>query len=454
MMEKPFEFTRAIARFVVGTADSSIPQHEYEHAKVAFMDWVAVTLAGRDQELVEKLIHYSDLMGGHEQASVLGRNMKKSLSQAALINGSASHALDYDDSLKQFLGHPSVTLFPGLLALAEWNEKKGKDFLTAYIIGFQAGTAIAASAGMGHYMSGWHATSTIGHLASAAGCARLLGLDEQQAVHALGIAGTQACGLKRVFGSMCKPFHAGRSSQAGLMAALLAEDGFNSADDILEGPLGFFQVLGGQADSEVIGTLGRKWDLENLAQKYHASCHATHSPIEGVLSILEKEGLSGDDIMSIKINSSRLSLDAAGNLEPKTGLEGKFSIPYCVANAVLRNHTGMQAFTDEKVHDPGIREFMKKIDLSLDENMQALEATVVVKTVEGEEYSGFADILEQVPDLELKRKKIGEKFQDLCEPVLGKETTKDLGNAISVLEGIENVKAMVEQLICRENEAL
>lgn len=445
MTEKPIELTRAIARFIVNTEDTAIPQQVCEHAKVAFMDWLAVTMAGNEDPLVKKLIRYADLMGGNEQATILGHGLKKSVSQAALINGAASHALDYDDTLRAFLGHPSVTLFPALLALGEWKEKSGTNFLIAYIIGLKAGAAIGACAGMEHYMSGWHATSTLGHLASAAACARLMGLDEQQTSYALGIAGTQASGLKRVFGTMCKPFHAGRSSQAGLMAALLAEDNFTSAEDILEGPHGFFQVLKGEVNEKVVATLGKTWDIENLAQKYHASCHATHSPIEAALSIVEKEGLSPEEISSIEIHSSQLALDAAGNMAPRTGLEGKFSIPYCVANAILRGNTGMQAFTDEKVNDPEVVGFMEKISVSLDNGIEALEANVKVKAAGGREFSAFSDILKQIPDLEIKRSKIKEKFSDLCGPVLGEAKTEDLMEAILALEEVGSIGSLVDK---------
>src|SRR3989339_1414789 len=243
------EVTGRIARFIVGTDASNIPSVVYEHAKVAFLDWFAVTMVGKEEPLVLKLIRFADLMGGDEQATVLGHGVKKNVSLATLINGSASHALDYDDTI--FLGdipiHPSATLFPSLLAFSEWKGKKGIDFLTAYIIGFETGACIGECLDSEHYLDGWHATSTIGRLASAAGCANLMGLDENQTIYALGIAGTQASGLKRVFGSMCKPFHAGRASQVGLEAALLASDGFTSAEDILEGSAGFFKVLKGQA---------------------------------------------------------------------------------------------------------------------------------------------------------------------------------------------------------------
>ncbi|MBI5568713.1 MAG: MmgE/PrpD family protein [Desulfomonile tiedjei] len=448
MQEKPSQFTRTIAGFVAATDSADIPQAAYEHAKVAFMDWFAVTMAGKDDPLVKKLMRYAELMGGNDQATILGYGIKKTVSQAALINGSASHALDYDDTLRNFLGHPSVTLFPGLVALAEWQEKSGSDLLSAYLIGLKVGATVGAAAGLEHYKAGWHATSTIGYLASAGGCARLLGLDEQQTVHCLGIAGTQASGLKRVFGSMCKPFHAGRCSQGGVMAALLAREGFTSAEDILEGANGFFHVLKGSGNEKALASLGKSWEAENLAQKYHASCHATHSAIEAALEIVQKERIEPGQIECLKIRCSQVSLDAAGKLSPTTGLEAKFSIPYCVSNAILRGTTGMQAFTEEKVNDPAIREFMNRITVSVDESMEALEAKVTLHTDNGNVYSGFSDILEQIPDLETKKAKITDKYTDLCGPVLGDAKTKDLAETILSMEDLANVREFTEQISC------
>ena len=446
MQEKPLDLTRILARFIVDTNSEDIPSHIFEHAKVAFMDWLGVTMVGKDDPLVKKLIKYADILGGNEQATILGYDVKKTVAQAALINGAASHALDYDDTLAIFVGHPSVSLFPSLLAFAEWKGMTGSELLAAYIIGIQVEAAIGACGGMDHYMSGWHATSTLGHFASAAGCAKLMGLDEQQTLYALGIAGTQASGLKRVFGTMCKPFHAGKSSHDGLMAAMLASEGFTSAEDILEGPNGFLQVLNGKMNEAVADTLGKTWDIENLAQKYHASCHATHSPIEGALSIVEEEGLSSQDIKSINIFNSQLSLDAAGKTAPKTGLEGKFSIPYCVANALLRGNTGTPAFTDEKVNDPQVKEYMKKISLELDQDLDILEARVEVEPNSGKAHTKVIDIMKDIPELETKRSKIKGKFVDLCFPILGDTKTEELIKTIDSFEQIDNVQTLIGQI--------
>jgi len=440
-------FTARLASFIVNTDAAKIPQRAYDHAKIAFMDWVAVTFAGKDDPLVKKLIDYTTMMGGNEQATIIGHNIRRDVSSAALINGSASHALDYDDTLVSFLGHPSVTLFPALLALSEWRGKSGKDFLTAYLIGLQAGGTIGACASLDHYMAGWHATSTLGHLASAAACARLIGLDKKQTLYALGIGGTQSSGLKRVFGTMCKPFHAGRSSQSGLMAALLAEQGFTSAEDILEGPQGFFEVLKGKVNEDIIGLLGLGWDVQNLSQKYHASCHATHSPLEAALDVVKAENIKLDDIKRFCVHSSELALQAAGKTEPAFGLEGKFSIPYCVANALLRGETGMQAFTDDKVNDPKVKELMKKISVIHDPEMKALESIVEVETKDGAIYRAFSDILQQIPPFEVKRERVGSKFLDLCSPVIGRRKSASLKEKIEVLDTLQDMGDIAEDLL-------
>jgi len=447
MSENGAGFTAKLASFVAHTYDENIPQWVYEHAKVAFMDWLAVTFAGKDDPLVKILIDYTEMMGGKKQATIIGYNMKKDMSSAALINGSASHVLDYDDTLVSFFGHPSVTIFPSLLALSEWQGKSGKDFLTAYIIGLQVGSTIGACASLDHYMGGWHATSTLGHLASAAACSRLLGLSEKQATYALGIGGTQSSGLKRVFGTMCKPFHAGRASQSGLLAALLAEKGFTSAEDILEGPQGFFEALKGKVNEDILTMLGVGWDVQNLQQKYHASCHATHSPLEAALAIIKGENIELDAIKSITIHASTLSLQAAGKNEPASGLEGKFSISYCVANALLRGVTGMQAFTDEKVNDPAVRTIMKKINVINDPKIMALESIVEVEVNNGKSFNAFSDILQQTPSLEVKKERVASKFLDLCEPVLGKKKSLALKKKIEAMDTLQDMKDMAKILL-------
>ena len=232
------------------------------------------------------------------------------------------------------------------------------------------------------------------------------------------------------------------------MAALLAEDGFTSAEDILEGRFGFFQVLKGRFEPDALEMLGKRWAVEDLAQKYHASCHGTHSPIEATLGIVEKHQLPVDRIQAIQVLSSQLALDAANKAAPRTGLEGKFSISYCITNALLRNDTGTGAFTDEKVNEPRIRAFMEKVSVGAFDKFKGLESEVTVKTTTGETYSAYADILKDVPELEAKKVKIAAKFRGLCRPVLGSDRTEELLERVFSLDradGVGEVMALTDE---------
>jgi len=441
--EENIAMTEKLANFIVNTQTQNIPDEMFAHAKLAFMDWLCVGVAGKEDPLVSKLVNYSDTMGGNPQATLICDGSQRSVSDAALINGASSHALDYDDTLVSFLGHPSVTVFPSTLALCEWKNLSGKEFLSAYLIGIQTGGTIGACASLDHYMAGWHATSTLGHFASAAACARLLKLNSEKTMHALGIAGTQASGLKRVFGSMCKPFHAGRASQSGLFAALMAENEFTSAKDILEGPQGFFDAFKGKVNPTILSFLGLGWDVVNLSQKYHASCHATHSPIEASLEIIHNNNISAGDIQSITVKSSQLALDAAGKNKPQTGLEGKFSIPYCVANALVFGDTGMQAFTDDRVLSSEIKQMMSKISVVLDDTKTGLESTVCIKTNNHQDFVADSDILQQIPPFDVKETRVRAKFNDLCMPVLGEKITNSLEQVIDNMQDIKNMSELM-----------
>jgi len=438
--------TRRLAAFIVQTDPSDIPASVYEHAKVAFMDWLGVTLAGKDEPLVDKLLDYADTLGGKEQATVLGRGHERSVCQAALINGAASHALDFDDTISAYIGHPTVTLLPGLLSLGQWQGKSGTDLLAAYILGLETAVAIGISAGPGHYAAGFHATCTMGCLASAAACSKLLGLSTQQTVWALGIGGTQSAGLRQVFGTMCKPFHAGRASEVGVSSALLARSGFTCAEDILEGERGFFSAFGGGVDEQAPASLGSRWAIGTLAQKYHASCHGTHSALEAAQAIFREGHLSIDDVQAIRINTSDVALSAAFRTQANTGLEAKFCIAYCVVNAVVRGNTGLAAFTDEMVRDPTIQACMKKVEIRVDSQYTGMEARVEVETNAGDTYERFSDVFKEIPQLAEKKTRIRTKFRELAQPYLGAGRADQVADIISRLESVANMADFVALL--------
>ena len=435
------ETTQKLSEFVITTGFNNLPEKTVREAKLCFLDWLAVTLAGAGDSVVDSVFDVIRLAGGEPQATVLGRNIKTSALNATLVNGMSSHVLDFDDTSVEFLGHPSVTLFPCLLAVSEWQGKTGRDFLEAYILGYETGCRVAIGATFLHYLAGWHGTSTIGHFSSTAGAAKLLGLTKEQLVNAFGTAGTQAAGLKVVFGTDCKPFHAGKAGFNGLLAALLSQRGFTSIDNILDVEKGFWDVFSTewQAD-KAIEDMGKSWHILKNNYKFHASCYGTHASIEAALSLKREYRIDPKAIERIDIRVSSPMLEVAGKQKPTTGLEGKFSIPYSVANALLRGDTGMAAFTDEKVHDPEAVRLREKITATAGDHVGLFEADVTIHVL-GQSYKRKFDILAHVMEEDEKRGKILTKFRSLAGLSLNKERVEEI---IRRVDGLEQVSHMAE----------
>ena len=335
------EITKALSEYIVKLKFSDLPKDVVEGAKLCFLDWLGVTLSGSKEPLTNILATVAEEQGGKPQATLIGRKKKASLLQAALINGAASHALDFDDVHLGMMGHPSAPVFPAILALGEWKKVSGEQFISAFIAGFEAECRVSSIVYPEHYLCGWHATGTLGHFGAAAACANLLGLNLSQTVYALGIAGTQASGIKQVFGTMCKPFHAGKAAMNGLLSALLAEKGFTSSTDMLEGSKGFSKVFSTRMDPpKALERLGDDYAIRGVVFKRHASCFETHPAIDAVLALKEEQGLTADQVESIQLDAYTVACDIAGIPAPQTGLQGKFSLAFCVALALGEGETG------------------------------------------------------------------------------------------------------------------
>ncbi len=485
--ENPVGFTRLLAALAAETPAAAISGDALAHAKVALLDWLGCTLAGARHAAVEKILRLADLAGGRHQATILGGGGKRTLTQAALINGTASHVMDFDDTSTVYIGHTSAGMLAALVAAAEWRQSPGRDFLVAHCIASGIADIVGARIGMAQYRAGWHTTSTIGHIAAAAGCARLLRLDTARTAAALGLAGTMSSGLKIVFGSMTKSFHAGNACRAGLTAALLAAEGFTCADDFFEGTDGYLQVHGGAGagaagpgsaegvspvpgpqkhDEPVFPSLpgaprsdsapdaatwtaslqASAWGFSHLAQKYHASCHFTHSAIEALLSLRRNGNLSFGDIRAIDVFASPLALKAAGKTNPADGLEGKFSLPYCIANVVLHGDTGLAAFTDDRVADREVREYMEKVRLHEDSALAPMAARVQISAARGARHIRECDVFRDLPDLSERKSRIAEKFLSLAGPLLGKRRTRTVATRILALEEEENMAHLVRSV--------
>ena len=441
------ETTKKLAEFASSTRFDDLPEEVINEAKLCFFDWLGVALAGTNEPDVNILFDIIKLIGGKEQATILGKNIKTSILNATLINGMSSHVFDFDDTSVEFLGHASVTLFPCLLALSEWMEKSGKELLTAYIIGFEIGCRVAMGTLGSHALTGWHATSTIGHFSSTAGAAKLLGLDAEQLIYAFGIAGTQAAGLKAVFGTSCKPFHPGKAGFNGLLSALLAQKGFTSVENILEGEKCFWDVYSTNWNPKrALKDLGKKWHILKNKYKFHASCYYTHAPIETIIAIKENvKILDINKIDKIEIVISPVSLENASIMNPSTGLEGKFSIPYVIANAILRNDTGIKAFTNEKVNEAEIIELIDKIKIITDTKLAPFKARATVY-IGKEEYKEEVNLFNQVLDNIKKKQEIHRKFSSLLSFNFKKDKIEEIIKKIERLEQENNMSNIVNLL--------
>ena len=409
--------TQQLCKAINEVKFDDFPPAVIAEAKLCLLDWLGVTLGGAHEPLTKILIEVTDVLGGEEQATIIGHSFKDNVLNAALINGSASHALDFDDVHFQMMGHPTVPVMPALLALAEDRKSNGCDFLTAFVAGFEAECRIGSSMLPFHYQQGWHATSTIGRLGAAVACAKLLGLDTERLNYSIGLAATQAGGLKQVFGTMTKPFHAGKAAMDGLLSALLAERGFTCSDDILAGEMGFCQVLSPESDPDmIVNGFGEDYAIVNVMFKRHASCFETHPTIDAALELREKVKL--EEIEEILVEAVSVAVEIAGKPEPSTGLEGKFSLAYCVALALADGETGEENFTDEKVCSERMVNIWEKVKVEMNEDLGMTQADVTVRTSDGRELKSRGDTFEMSSDKERRKDDLIRKFRSFADRLL------------------------------------
>jgi 2-methylcitrate dehydratase PrpD len=309
-----------------------------------FMDFFGVTLAARDEPLANILAEQIAEDGGASQATVIGRGTRANIEQAALLNGAMSHALDFDDVNFGLGGHPTVPVAPAVLALAEHRKLDGKRLVEAFAAGFETECRIGQLVGRSHYQRGWHTTATVGTIGAAAAVSNMLRLDAATTAHALGIAATQAAGLKSVFGTMCKPLHPGRAAAIGLQAARLAQRGFTSNPAILDVEQGFAATLSERSNpGAALADPPGGWFLLQTLFKYHAACYLTHSSIEASNMLRREFALQADAIRKVTLSVDEGHLRVCNIEKPQTGLEVKFSLRATNALALLGENTADDA---------------------------------------------------------------------------------------------------------------
>lgn len=428
--------TRPLAEFASTLRYEDIPADALAVARHCLLDVIGVTLAGMDEPLVTMLREQVAEDGGNPQATLIGHGGKVSTGQAALVNGSAAHALDFDDVLGVMTGHPTVPVMPAALALGEWKGLDGKALLTAFVAGVEIEGRLGASMGDSHYARGWHATGTFGTFGAAAACARMLGLDPAATARALGIAGTSAAGLKSMFGTMCKPLHAGRAAENGLRAARLAARGFTTREDVLDCAQGFADT---QADEfrpqAAIEGLGTRWHTPDVLFKYHPACYGTHAPIEAARAIRANPAFDPAKVERVEVRVAPSCLKMCNIPDPTTGLEAKFSLRYTVGLGLAGQATGgLESYFDESVGREEVRRLLELCRVESVDDQKFTMAEVVVHQKDGLVLRERRDVGEPMRDLSGQWAKLRTKFEALTGPILGEKRAAEV---VSLVEGID-----------------
>jgi 2-methylcitrate dehydratase PrpD len=438
-------FTAAVAARVAGLVLADLPDDVVEVARQCALDWLGVTLAGsREPAAAIALAAVCDDHPGDRGATVAGTPVRLPALEAALVNGTASHALDYDDVNAVMVGHPTVAVLPAVLALGETRHSTGAEAVEAFAAGYEAQCRIAAAVGATPYQRGFHATGTIGTFGAAAACARLLGLDADRTAVALGLAATQAAGIKSMFGTMAKPLHAGKACANGILAARLAAGGFTAHPAAVEAEQGFADVSGGDLDA---AWAGREppggWFLRQNLFKYHAACFQTHSTIEGLRRLREREGFAAEDVEAVVVHANAMQLRMCAIPEPATGLETKFSLRHLAGMAVAGLDTAaVDVFTDACATDHKLVALRARVRVEPDGPARGA-TPVEVRLADGRTLTAAQDVSVPAGDLAAQRAALQAKFDALAVPVLGARQAARLAELAGRLDRLAGVTELL-----------
>ena len=433
--------------FLTDTSYEDLPPEIIKQAKRCIIDWTGVALAGAGHPTVSIMRRTIETLGGNRQASIFGTPIKTSVTHAALVNGTMSHVLDFDDTHLEALMHPSAPLVPALFAYGEWKGTSGRDFLLSYLLGFEIETRISMAMGESHYDAGWHATATMGRFGAAAGVGKQAGLGRKEMAHALGLAGTQASGIRNVFGTMAKSFHPGIAAANGLLSVLLAQGGYTSAPDILEAGKGLGTILSDDFNPQRgLRGLGETHTILGTSFKPFASCLYTHPTIDAVIQLRKQNKITPDAVDTIRCGISKFCMDAASQKNPQTGLSAKFSVYYCAALAMLEGCAGEDLFQDAQTQNPDILDLMKRVEIEEIPDLKDSEAKITITLQNGQKLKHHTVHALGSPENPLSDQQLVEKAKTLLEPVFDDKKADAIIDRLWVLEKVENISEITALL--------
>lgn len=396
------------------TTIKDIPAHSLAIMRLSLLDWLSVSIAGTNEPVSRLVRDFVFNEGGNPQATVFGISDKLPTRAAALINGTTSHALDYDDTHFIHIGHPSVAILPATFAIAEMIGADRQAILEAALIGCEASCRIGAWLGRQHYQHGFHQTATSGTFGATVAASRLLGLSKVQIAHALGLASTRASGLKSQFGTMGKPFHAGMAASNGVEAALLTQAGFISQPDGLEGEQGFGSTHTGENNPWIEPSASFLFD--SVQHKFHACCHGTHATLEALDKLQTLDVIDLDQIAQIEITVHPRWLTVCNILAPTTGLEAKFSYRLTTAAKLAGYNTAaLDTFCDELCTTPKVTVLRDIVEIITDDLLPETASRVAIQLKSGKTITEVYD-LNQLPDYPMREEKLLAKAASLIGP--------------------------------------
>ena len=442
--------TAHLAEFVTKSRWEDCPAEAVDIARRAILDCLGVMLAGSIEPAARIVAEVARAEGGSPLATVVGTPLRTGTVWAALANGTAAHALDFDDTNFAMLGHPSAPVLSAALAAGELTMADGRALVHAFLLGFEVETTMASVMNPPHYEKGFHATGTLGTMGAAAAAARLLGLDAAQTRAALAVAASQASGLKENFGTMTKPFHAGHAARSGVLSALLARDGFTASEQAIEGPQGYFAVLSaGKRDEQVLDSLGAPWKIleTGVAVKPYPSCACTHSIIDSALELQRTHRIRPEQVAQVTVGVNAAVPRILIHSNPRSGLEAKFSGEFSAAAALCDGRVGIATFRDDKTDDPTIRELMTRVRLVVDPEIPGdlerhMWTRVTVRLRDGREVTIAPRPVPGHPGLPLSMDQLREKFMDCARIVLPEDRADSVRQMVEQLDGCPDLRSL------------
>jgi 2-methylcitrate dehydratase PrpD len=436
-----------LADFIQSLNFADLGQKTIHMARLSFLDWLGSVARGGQEEPAKIALSVLSEQGGKPQATLLPSGEKTSALNAALGNGIASHIIELDDVHRESIIHTGAVVIPAALAIAEMTHANGRKFIESLVAGYEAAIRVGEAVTPSHYYY-WHNTGTCGTFGACAAAGKIMGLDREQMVWALGNAGTQAAGLWEFLadGAMSKHLHPGKAAQNGLLSALLASGGFTGATAILEGKRGFCRAMAPEFDLDrITDSLGRPpYKIEGNSFKIHSSCRHTHPAVDIALDLAARADLRPSDISGIEVRTYRTALDITDTPEPPTIFAAKFNLPFCVALALTKRRCGLEDFSDENLRDPEIRSLAGRVKLICDDALTSLypakwAAALEIKATSNDVYRGRTDFPVGDPENPAADELLMEKFLRLASGSWGKQKAESLMKAVMELETVEDM---------------